>query len=646
MSKTVRQDRGPVVAEVSELTISYRADTRQVAVVDNVSFTLERGRTLGLVGESGSGKSTVARTLLGHLRAGSQIDHGRVSVHDEDVFGLTPERLRQLRGNTVGLVSQNAGDALTPSMRVGEQIAETLRVHGLPADRNRILELLELVRLPSPQTLRRRYPHELSGGQQQRVAIALATATDPDILVLDEPTTALDVITQSAVLDLVAELQSRLGMAVLIVSHDLGVVSAVADDVLVLCDGQTVEHGPAVRVLAAPEQSYTRKLLDAAPRVDGADPHSRTSSSQPHQVQPVREAAASAGTPEPAATHARTDPDADVLIRCADLDIRYPGAPRRAVDDFSIDLRRGESVAIVGESGSGKSTVASTLAGLTEAERGSAALALNGHDHDLLATAGRRSIELRRAVQLVFQNADLSLNPRRSVGDAIARPLKVFGRARGRRQTREAVGRLLTEVGLGPEYAIRLPGQLSGGQRQRVGIARALAAEPQVLIADEITTALDVSVQAEVLELLERLQQDHGLASIFISHDLAVVRRVADRIVVMKDGRIVESAPTADLFDDPRHAYTRQLLDAVLEPGGGRRSAGASVGPGSGFDEEDGPSTDSGPAVGSAAGPSTSSGPLEGRESDPSTGSGASGETALIMVGQEHFVRVAKGNQE
>lgn len=529
-----------LAAEVRELSISYQAGTEQVTVVDDVSFTLRRGRTLGLVGESGSGKSTLARTLLGHLRPGSRIDSGRVVVHGDDVFELGPEPLRRLRGGTVALVSQNAGDALTPSMRVGEQVAETLRVHGLPATRARILELLELVRLPSAKTLRRRYPHELSGGQQQRVAIAMAVATDPDVLVLDEPTTALDVVTQAAVLELVAELRIRLGMAVLIVSHDLGVVSAVADEVLVMRSGRAVEQGLTREVLTAPAAQYTRELLAAAPRIHGDEPPE------------VRD---------------RQD---DVLVRCADLAIRYPGARRRAVHGFDLDLRRGESVAVVGESGSGKSTVAAALAGLAHAEHGEATLTADGREHDLLATAGRRSADVRRSVQLVFQNADLSLNPRRSVGDTIARPLRVFGRVKGRKATRDAVGTLLTEVGLGPEFAGRLPAQLSGGQRQRVGIARALAAEPLVLIADEITTALDVSVQAEVLDLLEHLRSSRGLASVFISHDLAVVRHVADRIIVMKDGRIVEVAATAALFEDPQHPYTRQLLDAVLEPGGDR----------------------------------------------------------------------------
>ena len=527
------------VAEVSGLSISYRAGSRRVVVADDVSFRLESGRTLGLVGESGSGKSTVARTLLGHVRSGSFIDSGSVTVLGEDVFALPAERLRRLRGAEVSLVSQNAGHALTPSMRVGAQIREALAVHGLPSDDARIAELLTLVRLPSPDSLARRYPHELSGGQQQRVAIAMAVATDPKILVLDEPTTALDVVTQAAVLALVDDLREKLGMAILIVSHDLGVVSAVADEMLVLDGGRVVEHGLTADVLRAPSADETRTLIRAAPRIHGVD------------MPDVRDLA-----------------DADLVVRCHDVDVRYPRATSLAVHGVDLELRHGETVAIVGESGSGKSTVAAALAGLVPVERGEAHLwTQDGGLHDLLGVVGRRPLDVRRSVQLVFQNADLALNPRRTVGDAIARPLSVFRRARRGAEQRDVVARLLTEVGLSPDVAGRLPAQLSGGQRQRVGIARALAAEPSVLIADEITTALDVSVQAEVLALLDDLRRARGLSCLFISHDLAVVRSVADRIVVMNAGRVVEAAPTASLFESPRHPYTRMLLDAVVEPG-------------------------------------------------------------------------------
>lgn len=525
--------------QVQDLQVSYQAHGRRVVVAQDIGFTLQPGKALGLVGESGSGKSTVARTLLGHLRDGSTIDGGSVTVLGQDVFALDAEPLRALRGGVVSLVAQNPGEALTPSMRVGEQIREALRMHDKPADDEQIVALLDRVRLPSPKTLRLRYPHELSGGQQQRVAIAMAVATDPQVLVLDEPTTALDVVTQAAVLVLINNLRAELGMSVLIVSHDLGVVSAVADDVLVLQAGREVEHGPTDEVLHHPRESYTRKLIDAAPRIHGVE-----------FTEPER------GLPE------------DVILRCREVEIHYPHAAQPAVQGFELDLRRGETVAIVGESGSGKTTVATALAGLADVTHGQIVLRdAEGTTHDLLRPAAKRPREVGRSVQLIFQNADLALNPRRSVGDAVARPLKVFRLADGRQQVRERVRRLLTDVGLTEDFAGRVPAQLSGGQRQRVGIARALAAEPTLLVADEITTALDVSVQADVLEMLDRLRDEHNLSCLFISHDLAVVRSVADRIVVMKNGRIVESAPTDRLFAEPRHPYTRLLLDSVIEPG-------------------------------------------------------------------------------
>ncbi|MPV51314.1 dipeptide ABC transporter ATP-binding protein [Pseudactinotalea sp. HY160] len=529
-----------LTARISGLTISYAAGTGRVRVVDDLSLDLRAGRTLGLVGESGSGKSTVADTLLGHLRPGSAIDSGTVEVQGQDVFALAPRDLRELRGRTVALVPQNAGHSLTPSMRIGEQIREALAVHGLPAGDDRVHELLARVRLPSPAQLARRYPHELSGGQQQRVTIAMAIAPGPKVLVLDEPTTALDVITQAAVLALVADLRDELGMAVLIVSHDLGVVSAVSDEVVVMRTGADVEHGPTSQVLTAPRADYTRELLAAAPRIEGTEPP------------PL------------------LDLGADVVLACEGVDIRYPHAPRRAVTDFGVQVRHSETVALVGESGSGKSTVATALAGLVRIEAGRMTLRdADGASHDLGGPVARRPRAVRRGVQMVFQNADLALNPRRSVADAIARPLTVFG-ILSRNQRRAEVEQLLIEVGLGPEFAPRLPGQLSGGQRQRVGIARALAARPSLLIADEPTTALDVSVQAEVLDLLDELRERRGLACLFISHDLAVVRRLAHRIVVMNSGHIVESAPTSELFADPRHPYTRTLLDSVVEPGQSR----------------------------------------------------------------------------
>jgi len=526
------------VVRVADLAISYSSGSADVPVVRGVSFEIRAGRALGLVGESGSGKSTVARTLLAHLRRGSRVVGGSVEVGGDDVFALSPAATRELRGGTAAVVAQNAGQSLTPSMRVGRQLREALESHGLPSDGERVQELIRLVRLPDPATIVRRYPHQLSGGQQQRIAIAMAVAARPRVLVLDEPTTALDVVTQAAVLTLIRELALELGMAVLLVSHDLGVVSTMVDEIAVMRDGVIVEHRRTAELFASPAHPYTRELLAAIP----GGPR-----------------AGSADAPMPAPAPAPVPP----VVVADGLVVRYGRGLPPAVSDVSFTIAPRETLAVVGESGSGKTTLATALAGLVPTESGAFRFQGDGVEGDLTSAVAHRPLDLRRAVQLVFQNADTSLNPRRTVGAAIARPLKLFtGSA-----SPERVGEILTEVGLSPDFAGRLPGQLSGGQRQRVGIARALAAGPQLVIADEITTALDVRVQAEILQLLADLRRDKGLSCLFISHDLAVVRGVADRVAVMTGGRIVEVGPTERVFAGPNHPYTRQLLDATLEPG-------------------------------------------------------------------------------
>ncbi|MEU0845791.1 ABC transporter ATP-binding protein [Streptomyces sp. NPDC005962] len=524
------------IVSVAGLGVAYRSAGRDVPVVDDVSFELPPGRTLALVGESGSGKSTVAATLLGHLRHGSRLTGGTVRVDGRDVFALPARELRRLRGGTVAMIAQNAGQALTPSMRVGRQIAEA--GGAVP-----VTDLLEQVRLPRPAELARRYPHELSGGQQQRVAIAMAIATRPQVLVLDEPTTGLDVLTQRSVLDLVGSLRDELGLAAVLVSHDLGVVARMADEVCVLRSGRVVEAAPTRRLFAAPADPYTRRLLASVPRLTDTG-LALVGEDGTREVRPKRP------VPDDAA------PSVDVR----DVTIDYGSS--RAVDGVSFQVRRGEVLALVGESGSGKSTLAWALAGLRAPSGGSMA-----HEAgDLGASARRRPLALRRKIQLVFQNADTSLNPRRSVGDAVRRPLRFFGAAASRDEAASRARRLISDVRLDPDFADRLPAQLSGGQRQRIGIARALAGEPDVLIADEITTALDVSVQADVLRLLDDLRRERSLACLFISHDLAVVRGIADRVVVLRHGVVVEEGPTDAVFAAPGHPYTRQLMAAALEP--------------------------------------------------------------------------------
>ncbi|MFC9682273.1 dipeptide ABC transporter ATP-binding protein [Streptomyces sp. NPDC056948] len=525
----------PLVS-VDSLSVAYRSGGRRIPVVHKVSVEAAAGRTLALVGESGSGKSTLAAALLGHLRHGSHVTGGSVTVDGQDVFALSAPELRRLRGRTVAMVAQNAGQALTPSMRVGRQIAEA--GGDIP-----VTELLDQVRLPRPAELARRYPHELSGGQQQRVALAMAIAARPKVLVLDEPTTGLDVVTQRGVLDLIAALRDELGLAAVLVSHDLGVVAHLADEVCVLKSGRVVESAPTRQLFALPREPYTKRLLASVPRLDDAG------------LALVRETGEREIRPR-----AVVPEDAPVAVSARDVTVDYGSS--RAVDGVSFEVRRGEVLALVGESGSGKSTLAWTLAGLRTPSGG----AMTHESGDLTRPAQRRQMSLRRRVQLVFQNADTSLNPRRSVGDAIRRPLRFFGTADGRAESAERARRLIADVRLDPAFADRLPAQLSGGQRQRIGIARALAGEPDVLIADEITTALDVSVQADVLHLVDDLRRERDLACLFISHDLAVVRGIADRVVVLRGGVVVEEGPTEAVFSDPRHPYTRQLMAAALEP--------------------------------------------------------------------------------
>jgi len=597
----------PVVV-VDDLSISYAAGRREVPVVRGVGFTIAPGRALGLVGESGSGKSTVARTLLAHLRRGSRIVGGSVRVAGDDVFALDDRSRRALRGGTAALVAQNAGQALTPSMRVGRQLREALESHGLPGGDDRVLELVRHVRLPDPETIVRRYPHQLSGGQQQRIAIAMAIAARPRLLVLDEPTTALDVVTQSAVLELIRDLAVELDMAIVLVSHDLGVVSSMADEIAVMHDGEIVEHRPTADLFADPRHEYTRELLASIPRVHGAD-GARHAAGHPASadgdslaarlmrraesllgkvtdgaasrsvtggaVSPASPAAATGAARSDAVTGAAASDASDAsastsaapVVQARELVVRYGRGLPAAVDGVSFEIGRRETLAVVGESGSGKSTLALAMAGLIPAESGAFAFRGAGGgvavDGDLTQPVARRSAELRRAVQLIFQNADTSLNPRRTVGAAVARPLKLFTGS----TSRDRVAELLVEVGLTPDFATRLPAQLSGGQRQRVGIARALAAGPELIIADEITTALDVRVQAGVLDLLAGLRDDKGLSCLFISHDLAVVRGVADRVAVMTGGRLVEVGPADRVFGGPNHPYTRTLLEATLDPG-------------------------------------------------------------------------------
>jgi peptide/nickel transport system ATP-binding protein len=505
-----------------------RVDFGALRAVDGLSFRLEEGAALALVGESGSGKSTVASALLGlHRGTGARVE-GSVEVAGTDVQRASDEELRRLRGGQAAMVFQDPLSSLDPYYAIGDQIAEVYRVHARVsrrAARARAVEVLDRVGIPDAARRSRSRPHEFSGGMRQRALIAMALACEPRLLIADEPTTALDVTVQAQVLDLLHTLREETGMGLLLVTHDVGVAAESVDEVLVMRHGRAVEHGPVAGVLGAPAQPYTRELLAAVPRLD-------------------------------APRKASTDPE-EVVLEATGLQREFGRGKRAftAVDDVSLTLRRGETLGIVGESGSGKTTLGRMLVGLLEPTAGS------------LSFEGRAHTGVNPAVQMVFQDPVSSLNPRRSVGESIADPLRARGESDEGR-IRERVAELLERVGLEAAHHDRYPHEFSGGQRQRVGIARALAADPRVIVCDEPVSALDVTTQAHVVALLGELQRELGLALVFVAHDLAVVRQVSDRVAVMRQGRIVEEGPVAEVYGSPRDPYTKQLLAAVpaLDP--------------------------------------------------------------------------------
>jgi peptide/nickel transport system ATP-binding protein len=599
---TVRESISDDLLEVDGLSIGFGPHGRTHHILSDVSLRLAAGETLGIVGESGCGKSTLAGALLGRLPGGTEVRDGRVSVAGHDLFRLPSKKLRELRGATVALVPQNAGHALTPTMRVGRQMREVLTLQrglsGKVADEE-AARLFAQVRLPQPDVLLSRYPHELSGGQQQRVGIALALAGSPRLLVLDEPTTGLDVVTQAGVLDLLATLRAELGLAMIVVSHDLGVIASTCDRVAVMYAGRIVETGPTTRLYVAPSHPYTRALLASVPLIaepglpadlPGSPPkpgstvtgcafadrcpvalaECRTGESPPlraidgdTRVACIRAEEVRDLPPEARPVHVRAaQVQRSTLVSLRGVEIRYRNSGAPTVADIDLDIQRGETLALVGESGSGKSTVAWAIGGLHAPSAGTITFA--GSD-DLTRPVAARPASVRRRIQMVFQNADTALNPRRLVREAVRRPLRLFGLAQ-RADVTAKTEALFTDVGLDPSYQYRLPAQLSGGQRQRVGIARALAARPDLVLADEVVSALDVSVQAAVLRLLDRLRAEHHSTYVFISHDLAVVRSIADRVAVLYLGRLCEVGDVADVFAGPSHPYTRLLVDSALTP--------------------------------------------------------------------------------
>ncbi|MFJ1292445.1 ABC transporter ATP-binding protein [Paracoccus yeei] len=517
--------------EVRGLSVEFHTAAGTVKAVQNVSWHLDRGETLAILGESGSGKSVSASAVMNLIdMPPGRITSGAILLDGRDMLAMTPEQRRQINGCKIAMIFQDPLAHLNPVYSVGWQIAEMVTTHGGSRDkaRARALELLHRVGIPEPEAAMGKYPHQFSGGQRQRLMIAMALACKPDILIADEPTTALDVTVQAQVLALLEELQAETGMGVLIITHDLGVVAEVADRVVVMNAGRIVETGPAAEVYRNPKNAYTRKLIDAAPG-KGAMPNQRDRSGQP-------------------------------LLRAAGLEKHYGAF--HALRGVDLTIMPGETVAVVGESGSGKSTLARAILRLDDPDRGQVLY----RGDDLMTMAPRDLFRLRRDLQMVFQDPTQSLNPRMTVFQLISEAWVIHPDILPRKQWKGRVAELLVKVGLSAEHAARYPHQFSGGQRQRIAIARALAMEPRLIVCDEAVSALDVSIQAQVIALLDGLRREFGLSYLFIAHDLPVVRDFADRVIVMRQGRIVEEGPVRQIFENPREPYTQALLAASLDP--------------------------------------------------------------------------------
>jgi peptide/nickel transport system ATP-binding protein len=610
--------------DVRDLRVGFTDAAGEVHAVSGIDLTLRHGETLGIVGESGSGKSATALALTRMLPAAGRISGGRVLLAGTDLLGLDERALRRVRGARIGVVFQDPATSLNPMLTVAEHIAEALRAHrggNRRTRRNRAVELLELVGIPDPAARLDDYPHQFSGGMRQRVMIALALANEPEVLIADEPTTALDATVQAQLLDLLARLNTELGTAIVLITHNIGVVSRMCARTAVVYAGRVVEEGPTERLLTAPRHPYTISLLRAMPRLDGvagarltaiagqppdlhhppagcafADrcalvtdrcrtdlppleevaPGQRSAcwvtTRQPLPVQPLGAHAASPAAVDTASESASESAqsaapgDAEPLLRVDAVSKRFRTTRRSrrgvlAVDRVSLTVARGETLGVVGESGCGKSTLARLLLGVHSPSDGR----INFAGEDITAVPARRRAELSRDIQMVFQDPYASLNPRMRIGDILAEPL-VAHRIGTSQQRREKAAALLRRVGLDPAVADRYPQAFSGGQRQRIGIARAIATDPRLLVCDEPVSALDVSVQAQVINLLTDLQAELGLAMLFISHDLALVRHISHRVAVMYLGRVIELGPASTVSARPLHPYTAALISAAPLP--------------------------------------------------------------------------------
>jgi peptide/nickel transport system ATP-binding protein len=552
------------VVKVSGLDVDFAVDDVWTPAVKGLSYEIASGEVLALVGESGSGKSVSSMSILGLLPRNARVN-GSIQFTGKELLGLRPAQLREYRGKEIAVIFQEPMTALNPVFTVGSQIVETLRIHyGIsPSEgRARAIELLTLVEMPDPQKAFDSYPHQLSGGQRQRAMIAQSISCDPKLLIADEPTTALDVTVQAEILDLIRDLAGKLGSAVLLITHDMGVVADLADRIVVMQQGVAVETGTVRDVFARPEHEYTRTLLDAVPRLGQAGDEVIDLT---ETLEAVVEGDSTAHVTQTVTHTEAVQTLGEAVLEFKDVVIEYPGRGRvkafRAIDGVDLTVHEGEVVGLVGESGSGKSTLGRAAIGLLPITSGT----LNVTGVDLSKSTRSLVRQVHQNAGIVFQDPSSSLNPRMTIGQSIGEPLLLGKKMRGRELEREVQG-LLEAVRLPANYSTRFPHELSGGQKQRIGIARALALRPKLLIADEPTSALDVSVQATVLELLKDLQREFRFACLFVTHDLAVIDVLADRIAVLHHGHLVEVGTRDQILRDPQDAYTQRLIAAVPLP--------------------------------------------------------------------------------
>ena len=604
------------VQTINNLTIGFTSQKgKQISILKNISTTIKKGETVGIVGESGSGKSTLALAMMGYVKHGLYTISGECLFHSNNLLEMKNKDLENIRGRKIAMIPQNAGQSLTPNLKIGYQIDEALKLHTDLKKEERdkkISELLNKVRLPSPEIMAQRYPHELSGGQQQRVAVAMALAGNPELLLLDEPTTGLDVTTQAHVLELLNFIAKDTGTSMVYVSHDLGAIAQVSDRVIVMYSGEIVLDGPVRGILKNPIHPYTFGLLKSIPKLTSPGLPDSMSGSQP-QPGTIKTGCSFYERCNLAEDKCKNNSptleyidDLNTSVRCfkykelinvkeTNLDtvksinndvlqneildiskVSISYAKQKFIDqllnkiddsnptvqDINININKGETLALVGESGSGKSTILKSIAGLLKTKDG---MIKFDKDKVLSNDLKMRDPGFLRAIQLIFQNPDESLNPNHTVEEIVSQPLRLYFGLKGD-ELKQKIIEVLEKVRLGEFYLTRYPRQLSGGEKQRVAVARAFAAKPDIILCDEVTSALDVSVQAAVLNLLQELKEDFGTTYIFVSHDLAVVRAISDRVAVLYQGRLCEIGPSKNVYQLPSHPYTEVLLGAVLEP--------------------------------------------------------------------------------